>query len=397
MSCRQSRARAAVVVLVLASASLAQAQTLSEPDDARVRLGALLLAPTIDITNVGHDSNVYNDPEHPRSDVTATISPAVDGWLRASRVQVSGRSEVDAIYYRDLSDLRAVDSVHSARLDVRLSRLMPYATGSRATTRHRRNLEIDAPVERLEAAVGGGLDVQLTGKTVIGVGASRSRVEYEGDTLYLGSDLATVLNRTSTWETLSVRYAVTPLTTAGVNVEWGQDRFESAPTRDSNSVRIGPFVEFKPLALVSGRAQVGFRRRTFLDRSTSQFAGMVARADLHYTLLGRTQFGVQVDRDLSYSYRLDNEEYLLNGLSGSVTQQLAEPWSLSASAGRYHLDYRGAVAESETVNLYGIGLGYRIGGTLLGVRLDYQQRNSDVSPGRDYDRTRISSSVTHVF
>lgn len=390
---------AAIATMVLASLPTAVgAQPAGGPDDARVQIGPLALAPTISITNVGHDSNVYYDAENPRSDVTATMSPAVDAWLRLRRLRMSGRSEVDAIYYKDLSDLRAVDSIHWGRLELPLWRVKPYATGGRALTRHRRNLEIDAPVERLEQMWGGGVDLQLTGKATVGIGAGQARLEYEGDTLYLGSDLSQVLNRTSTAENVTFRYALTPLTTVGLDVQWGQDRFAFLSARDSDSVRIGPLVEFKPLALVSGRAQVGFRRRTFLNNPASKFEGTVAHVDLQYTLLGRTQFGVQIDRDLSYTYRLDDEEYLQNGLSASVTQHLAEPWSLSASAGRFHLRYHGgAAADAEAINLYGVGLGYRIGRTMLGARLEYQARHSDVSPRRDYDRTRVSTYVTHAF
>ena len=66
--------------------------------------------------------------------------------------------------------------------------------------------------------------------------------------------------------------------------------------------------------MISGRAQVGVRRRTFDDGSVSPFHGTIARADVAYTLLGRTRMAVSVQRDLSSSYRADQRDYLQTGV-----------------------------------------------------------------------------------
>ncbi len=90
-------------------------QPVSNPDMARVHLGPLSLAPTVALSNFGVDSNVFNTggTAEPTSDVIASVGPAVDGWVRLSRVRFSGRTELNYVYFRELSDLRSFQ--HSGR------------------------------------------------------------------------------------------------------------------------------------------------------------------------------------------------------------------------------------------------------------------------------------------
>jgi hypothetical protein len=397
----------ALLTAVLAAPLPAVAQSATAADDAPIQIGPVALAPSIRLTNIGHDSNVYHQADDPASDVTATASPSARAWLRLPALRVSGRSQVDFIYFQRLTDLRAIDSDSAARVEVPLNWLMPYVEGNRALTRHQRNLEIDAPVKRLNESQRAGVDVRVTGKFTVGVTAQRSRVGYSGDTFYYGSDLAELLNRRSQGEGVRLRYAVTPLTSVGVTAERQRDRFDSAVERDANSVWVMPEVEFQPFALLNGRAQVGFRRRSFVNTQIPDFGGTVARVDLRYTLLGRTQFGFGVERDLEYSYRFEQEEYLLSGVRVSVNHKLAEPWDVGLYLGRFQLDYRlvgsvdRALADAggsvETYVSVGAGVGYRMGGSRLALQMDYDDRDSTVSTFRYYQRFRITSSLSHDF
>jgi hypothetical protein len=390
---------AVVAALVIATPAPGSAQVSEPPDDARVHVGPLTLSPSIAVTNAGHDNNVYFAAQNPQSDFTATASPSVQGWLRLAALQFTGRSQIDAVYYRELSDLRAIDTDHSGVVQVRLNRLTPYVSGARALTRHRRSLEIDAPVRRLDQSWSVGADLRLTAKTTVGAAFATSDVEYQGDTIYFGNDLAELLNRRSSGEQVHFRYELTPLTTIGVEAQRGRDRFVATAERDSNSLGVSPFVEFKPLALISGRAQFGFRRHRFLGGETPEFRGTFAQVSLQYTLLGRTRFGVDAQRDLGYSYRIEQEQYLLSGLSVSVTHSVVEPWELTGRVGRYSLNYRvgRGAAVVETVPSYGVGVGYRLGRTRIGLQLDHYRRSSQVSVQRQSTRTQIVSSVTHTF
>ena len=398
---------AAVIVTLIGVAAPVRAQSAGGPDDARVQLGPLALSPAIRLTNFGVDNNVFHESETPTSDTTATVSPVLEARLGLPLVRVTGRSEIDLVYYNQLSHLRSLDTDNSARVELLLRSLTPHVAGRTARTRHRRNLEIDAPVRRLEEGAVVGAELRLTEKISIDAMATRARVAYDGDTLYLDSDLALALNRTATGEGVTFRYALTPFTTVGLHAERQRDRFDFTPARDSDSVRIMPVVEFKPLALVSGRAQVGLRRRTFRDGQTPEFRGIAALVDLRYTLLGKTRFDVGAQRDLAYSYRTLQQEYLLTGVNLAVTQRLGASWDVRANVGRSRLTYRvedaggtaviAANSPAETVLSYGVDVGYSIGTTRLGMQVSRQERQSALSPRREYERLRIASSLTYGF
>jgi hypothetical protein len=105
-------------------------------------------------------------------DVMATLSPAVEGWFRTPRMRLTGRSQLDMFYYRELTSLRAVDSNHSGRLDVTVNRLTPWVTGNVAVTRHSQNFEIDAIVKQRNDGFRVGTDVRLTGDQKASFGGS---------------------------------------------------------------------------------------------------------------------------------------------------------------------------------------------------------------------------------
>jgi len=179
----------------------ARAQTSTDPNKVRVHFGPLALQPAVRLTN-GVDSNVFNvsENDNPKSDLTATASPAVDVWFRTRRVRLNGRSQLDYAYYKELSDLRALNTVNAGRLELLLNRLTPYVEGSLTKGRNRQGIEIDAFAERKDEASRVGADVRLTGKAYAGLYVGRSRVRYETDTLYLGTDLARSLNHTGAVE-----------------------------------------------------------------------------------------------------------------------------------------------------------------------------------------------------
>jgi hypothetical protein len=375
------------------------------PADARVLFNSVAVVPTIRLTNVGWDDNVLyaNKDQRQIEDFTATLTPAVQAWLRFPGIKVRAQSEVDFIYFRDVSRFRSIDTENGARVDFLFGRVRPYVSGAWANTRHRQDFEVDVPVRRVDSAGDAGVDVRLTGKTIVGATMRRSRVDYKGDSVYLGDDLARYLTGTTASENVRMRYSLTPFTTVGLAVAQQRNRFTLAPERDSNSVRVTPVVEFHPFAPVNGRVEVGVIRRTFVDGNAPAFRGSVARVDLGYTVFGRTRFAVGLRRDLSYSYRSDQRDFLQTGTELSVTHRLANAWDLRGTFGRFTLAYGlgevpGASAgppPEERVRIYGLDLGRYIGGVRVGLQVARQTRTSNFTGGRDYEKMRVVSSVTY--
>ena len=273
-------------------------------------------------------------------------------------------------------------------------------------SQRRQNLEIDAIAQRRTDSAMLGAEVQLTGKTSLRVSVTRSSLGYAPNSLFLGTDLGSVLDNKTSEQTVGLRYAATPLTKFAVEVSHVRASFETETDRNSGDLTVVPSVEFSPFALVSGRAAVGFIKRTF-ENGTASFSGSTALVDLSYILLGRTRFTVRANRRLEYSYLPGLRDYIEAGTTIFVTQRLGDAWEIGGSFGRSHLSYRqtnptvGQVLGSipdESVLSTGVDLGYNVRHTRVGLYAEHIQRDSDLTaPGRGYQKYRFGSTVKYDF
>jgi hypothetical protein len=393
-------------ILIAAAAAPAVAQT-QFPDEAHVLSGWLAVSPRLDLVNVGWDDNVLRTVDNPQGDFTATFSPSLRTWLSWPRLHVSNRTQIDFVYFQDFSDFRSVDGDSDLRVEFLAGRVTPYVAATWLNARNRRTLEIDVPVRRVEEAATLGADVQLTGKTSIGVTARRTSIDYTGDRLFLGTDLAQYLDGSATSVGVQTRYAATPLTKVGVDVDRYETKFPDVPERDATGSRVTAVAEFQPRAQLTGRASFGIIRRTFNDGNAPPFEGSVANADLSYIYRDHTRFEVVVQRDLAYSYRPDQRDFLQTGIQFSVVQRLGSTWDVSGTVGRYTLAYNlsgnsqttTAADEfpSERVGSYVLDVGRRFGTARVGFQVGRQTRSSEVSDFRGYHQMQITSSVRYGF
>jgi hypothetical protein len=392
---------AITALLGIATPVMAQSETAQPP----FQIGPVGLSPVIRLANVGWDSNVYNLTKDldPVSDFTTALRPSVDASMRSPRLNLTAHSGWDYYYFNRQSSLRALDIDQSGRVEATLNRLSPYVSGGWTTTRHRQNLEIEALVRRRNHTFEGGTYVRLSAKTFVGVYGGRSVVEYEGGSIFRETELAPALNHRSVHAGAGLRYQATPLTTFAVDVTRARNRFASSPERDADSWQIGPRVEFKPLALISGSASLAFQKVRFRDASQPEFKSMVSTVNLQYTLHGRTQFAVTGQRSLEYSYLETQIDYVLAGLSTSVTHRMNDRWDVVGVVGRYGLGYRRrgpatlqAVLPNQTYWNYGTSLGYYLGRHRIGLDVNQNRRNADIK-AFEFERLRVSSSLTYVF
>jgi len=360
-----------------------------------------MISPGVEIRDLGWDDNIFRVGESAGKvgDYTATLIPYVQASLPWSRLQFNGATRAAFNYFQRFEAIRSIDTDGSGAVAVLIGRVTPHVGGSWMNARHRRNFEIDFPVRRVDRSWDAGVDVNVSAKTSVGVITRHSHGRYTGETVYLESDLASLLDDETTIRGVGVRYALTPLTTVGTEFEQDADRFALAPERNANGSRVMAVIEFRPLALVSGRAQVGVRSRTFNDRNVAPFHGTVAHVDLSYTLFGRTQFTVQAQRDLSYSYRAGERDYLQTGTQLSVTHRIGTNWDTIGTVGRFNLLYGlGDRSErAEHVLSYGLDVGRNISRSRVGFQVGRQTRTSNFSAQREYEELRISSSMTYRF
>jgi hypothetical protein len=398
----------AVALALILHPRPAAAQNIDEPDPARVRvrLGPLWMNPTVALTNIGIDHNVFNEPEeqNPKSDFTFTLTPATDLWLRVGSTWVVGKITEDVNWYQKYSSERNASTGYSVGWRVPLARLGFKFDAARRNARDRPGFEIDARSNRAETKLDGLVELRMLSKTYIGVTGERQRVDFDKDAVFLTSNLQTELDHTTTGGGLSLRHQLTPLTSIALTATRAADRFEFSPLRDSTSTTVAANVTFDKLALIRGTASVGYTNFHPESSGLADFQGVTAGVNLAYTLLGTTRFAIEVGRDVQYSYDVNQPYYLQTRVGGSLAQQIFGPVDVVVRGSLATLAYRdragAAVAVAnriDDVTSYGGGVGYHLGrDARLGFNVDNTNRTSDLATRR-YNNLTFGSSITYGF
>jgi hypothetical protein len=382
------------------------------PESVFLRFGPLALAPTLSLTNFGWDSNVFlrDVGANPEGDFTTVVRPRVEEWLRLGPARMHGRSTLDFVYFQEHASERSVDGFQEGRLDLPLAFITPYVSGSWLSARQRFGFEIDERTRRHEATGTAGVEFRLSPRTNLDVAARRSRLEFDHTDAFQNPLVSDFYDYTSDGVAMALRHELTPLTSVGVTIDRHRERFDLDHTRDTDTVGIYSGLEFRPSAVISGKAYVGWVQVELLEPGAPSFRGVAASIDLAYTLLGATRFAVQAVRELSYSAISGQHAYLHAGLTTSVNHRLGETWDIGARAGRHRLSYglfelppgEGQDSEfdndREIVSDYGGEVGYRVGpDTRVGFRVDHQHRRSTVDATREYKRIQASMSLSYRF
>src|SRR5262245_6777137 len=400
-------------VLVFPSSSLAQTPTndASHVDEvrkeSRMQLGPFYITPKLLLKNVGVDTNVFNQAVNPKSDFMFTLAPQADIAIPFSRRGLlTTNVGSDLVYYATYDSERSIDPFVHARGEAYAQRLTFFADESYLNTRQRPNYEIDIRSRHLENDAQAGVDLRVTPKLSFQVAGRRAITEYDADAIFDGTSLQQTLNRTTTGAVGAVRFHATALTTFAVKGDSLQDEFTYSPERNSRSYRVMPGVEFKPRALVSGYAWVGYREFTPVHPEVlPAFSGLVADLGLSYTLLGSTTFGVSYRRDLTYSYEVDNPFFVDNSVGASVRRALGGRFDAIASVDRHIYDYvqlltlpPAAFDRTDTTWVYGANVGYRIRHQArIGFGVNYYQRESTTARLVQYDGLRFGATVNYGF
>jgi Putative beta-barrel porin 2 len=395
--------RLALVSLFVCTAALLFAQerpeTIDPSETARFRWGPLRFTPGIALTDIGVDSNVFNTVDDQRQDTTAAVGPAVNFWAHLQRARVTGKSSGQYLYFKTYDNQRGWNTTNELEFDLPLARLRPFVSGSYINTRERPGYEIDSRSRAATNTVRLGTDLRVSGKTIFTFSGSRTNIAFDQNDTFLASELARSLNRREDAEEFQFRYGLTPLTTLVVKNEAIQDRFSSETGRNADSIRVMPGFLFKPLALISGSAFVGFRHFNALNDTIADFNGLVAKVDAQY-VVAATRLQVKVGRDVVFSYEDINPYYKLTDVALTLTQRVTRSWDIVGRGGWQSLEYQqlqSSLGDGRTDRgrLYGGGAGYRFGEALrLGLDVNYLVRRSP-DFARQYNGVRVGASVSY--
>ena len=152
MTPRTTATRVAIVAACLSGAPPASAQ---QPPPQRdlvesmpIRVGPLGLSPTLTVTDIGVDSNIFNAAGSPERDFTMTIVPRLDARIYVGRALLSVGNAGGFVYYQKHPDERSINYTADGRADLDFGRIQAFVGGAFADTRERLNAEVDARASR---------------------------------------------------------------------------------------------------------------------------------------------------------------------------------------------------------------------------------------------------------
>ena len=204
-----------------------------------IQAGPVALYPTIVLRDVGIDSNVFNDSMEPKDDFTFTVNPGLGASLGRGPVRLTGKTSAGFVYYQTYSDQQSTNGDVQGRIETTSTRIQPFASAGWLQTNDRIGYEIDARASRAQSSLMAGLDVEVTAVTALTAWAGRDRQTYADGEQFMGVDLAGQLDYTTYLAAAGAKFAVTPITTLTVAVELQQDRFDTSPLRDADTVACG--------------------------------------------------------------------------------------------------------------------------------------------------------------
>lgn len=392
------------------SSAPAAAQTLvtasvDPRESARIRLGPFYMTPSLPQVGIGVDTNVFNSPTDPISDLTATADPRLDLWVpMARRALISTSFSADLVYFKESESQRSVNPAASVRGDLFSRHVTLFAERNYARTRQRQNFEIDVRSRQVLVANNAGAIFALGSRVTAQFTAFQRATEYDQDAEFLGAPLAQALNREEYGGQLQLRHRLTSFTTLLGSASLQHDRFDESSERNSDSVRLMSGFEFNPRALISGRAEVGVRQFKTRDAGLPDYTGVVAALSVVYTLRQRTQFGVTWDRDVSYSFQNDTPYYVENGLGLRIQRQIRGNFDASLGAQRAVYTYRGFVSaatvpgRADVTTTYSADIGYRLNRNLrMSLGATVLERVVPTDPSRGYRATRAGLLVAYVL
>jgi Putative beta-barrel porin 2 len=400
--CRRCWSAIGVALVALLSAREVWAQASPILPSTRVFLvGPLSLYPQIALRDAGLDSNVYNNANNARSDLTYSVTPRLFALVPIGNTRFVGTGTGDLVYYRTYADQRSLTTILEGRFEVTSPGFRPFASVGFVGRGDRDGFEIDARAYHTQTTVTAGTDVDVTALTALTAWVSRSTTSYGENEQYLSVSLADQLNHHRDAVAAGARLRPTPLTTILFAAGLERDRFERLPLRDAESLRLSSTVAFDTGAAITGDLQVGFMSFNPRDNSIASYSGLVGSARLHYALPDIVRIDVDANRDVAYSYDPLQPYYLESGGRLTVAQRIIGPIDVigigewreirNQRIGGTAFDGR----REDTTSLGG-GVGFQIQRQMrFAMTYERTARTSTEPVGRHYERTRVLGSINY--
>lgn len=390
---------------LLVGSAVAQAQFVPVPPvttNPRLRVGPFDIAPMISLTNVGVDTNLFNEADiaDPQRDFAMAFAPQTDIATRVGRTWLIGSARQDWIWFRQYQDQRSANGFYRGSWYVPLNRVQWLVEGSYLRSRERPGFEIDLRADRRERGGAVTAEVRARSRTHFGGRLEHRDVKFRDRELFVGRNLGDELNRTRLSGTASVRYELTPITSVAVEGSAFSEQFAASPWRSATSTQLAGGLRFDPSARVKGHVLVGYREFTLNSGAAPTYVGPTLLVNLSSVAGASTRVGFESVRDVEYSFDPEHPYYVLSGVSGSVTRQLFGPVDVQARVGWRTLAYRTRTAvvvehahRRDRVVTFAESIGYRLGASSrVTFDVESQRRTSPITL-RNYRGARYGLSL----
>jgi hypothetical protein len=369
----------APLIVVAAIGLLGPSAAFAQPPDGSAPEGRYLLGQSLSVTPavvivVGHDSNaIRTDTGTPSGE--GYVVPQLESWLGRGRIRLNFVNAVEFSRQRtllggaggtDSGTTTTTNQYHNARLDVGNARLgVQGLVGFRdhyAPPTDFVGYQAGLKSRRKETEFGAIATLRPGGRLFYRALVNAARLRYDADQSFQGADLRLNLNRNLTQYGGEAQLQLTPLSSAGVTLNYYQDRFLFAPSRDGNGTRILASAQFSPRALLAGRAEVGYLKYNTLQTNAS-YGGPAYNLGLS---LSRSPVFLDVSgrRQIEYSFDPGQGFYVSSGVEVFSVVTAGRTWEVFGRGSIRALDPRGPLAGREVlrkIEIYKVGLARRLG------------------------------------
>jgi hypothetical protein len=391
----------------------AQTETLTDPrmlmdPEERGELPRFVWRPSLELVNLGWDSNLFNLPkepdrlpgdEVPRGDFVTSFAAGLAPIWNPGGARLAAAAGLGYNYYHRFERERGFDLGTRGRLEVPWSRARLHAGGSYFNLRQRLNYEVDARARRTERDVDGGIELALGARTRLDVSTRRAEVIFDKDEPEL-QYVRDALNRRERTVAASFEYALTPFTNVVVTGERGVHVFPLSPLRDGDSDAVLAGLSLSSDAVISGRGMIGWQRLTVANPVIPTYRGPIGQFDASTVLGISTRLAVRGRRDVTFSVG-DQSPYYVQTLGGaSLMQALGEKWDTGVRFDRVRLDYvQSLIAPNETyreyIDVFGGTVGFRFpGGFRISLEGELMRRRASTAPTRSYETLRFYTVIS---
>jgi hypothetical protein len=391
-----SQLRIAIGLLCgLALSAPLYAQSEIDPSaDAQFRWGTLAFTPAL-VFSSGYDTNVYREPIG-FADVENFAVPQIEAWWLQPHVRVSANAALEGVSFQH--HVGAINGQTGFRIDRTHSLVTPYFSWNRRRTNASpTGFEVGYKSLRLENDWSSGAGIALSQRTRIQALARLVQTNWDADARYQTSSLREKLNRNTVSSTVTLSYALTPLTGIGASVETQHDHFLFSPIRDGDALRIASVFEFARPALLFGNGVIGYERFRSPASGAADFNGLFGAVNLGYGSGDGTLLKLFINRDLQYSYDEALAYYVATSVTATVSRRIGERWEAAAFGGRHFLDYRPpagglTLRPVDNVNEFGGVMAYRVGTRArIGWTVEHESKSGDDG----YKALRVVTFLTY--